>query len=105
VLKVKVSRIRPEKVDRLKAWLEEASRRADEIRETFVAEGVAHEQGFILETTDGPVFVYAIEVADYDAALAAFKESPFPIDAEHKAVLAEVLDGEIDVPLLIDVQV
>ncbi|MEU4678520.1 DUF6176 family protein [Micromonospora sp. NPDC023737] len=104
MLKIKVSRVRRDKVEQLKAWLAEATRRADEIRETFVNEGVTHEQGFILETTDGPVFVYAVESADYEAAVRAFQESPFPIDAEHKAVLAEVLDGEVNVPLLIDVR-
>ncbi|MFC3500125.1 DUF6176 family protein [Micromonospora krabiensis] len=104
MIKTKVSRVRPDKVDQLKAWLAEGMRRSDEIRETFVAEGVTHEQGFLLSTADGPVFVYVVECADYDAAVRAFHDSPFPIDAEHKAVLAEVLDGELDVPLLIDVR-
>ncbi|MEO3818856.1 DUF6176 family protein [Plantactinospora sp. B24E8] len=105
MIKIKVSRIRPGKVDQLKAWLAEGMRRADEIRETFANEGVTHEQGFILETADGPLFVYVVESADYDAAVRAFQESPYPIDAEHKAVLAEVLDGEVPVPLLLDIHI
>ncbi|MEV6368855.1 DUF6176 family protein [Micromonospora musae] len=104
MIKIKVSRVRPDKVDRLKAWLAEGMRRADEIRETFVNEGVTHEQGLLLSTADGPVFVYVVECADYEAAAKAFRDSPFPIDAEHKAVLAEVLDGEVEAPLLLDVR-
>ncbi|MFK3980883.1 DUF6176 family protein [Micromonospora sp. NPDC050397] len=105
MIKLKVLRIRPDKVGRLRAWLAEAGGRADEIRETFVNEGVTHEQGFILSTVDGPVLVYAVESADYEAALRAFAESPFPIDAEHKTVMAEVTDGELPVPLLLDIHV
>ena len=104
MLKVRVSRVRPDKVGRLKDWLAEASRRADEVRETYANEGVRQEQGYLLDTADGPLFVYVIDVADYDAAVRAFRDSALPIDAEHKAVLAEVLDGEVDVPLLLDIR-
>lgn len=104
MITTRVLRIRPDKVDRLKEWLAEGMRRADEIRETFVNEGVAHEQGFILSTADGPVLVYVVESADYEAARRAFAESPFPIDAEHKAVMAEVIEGEVTPPLLLDVR-
>ncbi|MFI6759921.1 DUF6176 family protein [Micromonospora sp. NPDC050417] len=104
MLKIRVLKVRPDKVDRLKDWLAEGMRRADEIRETFHHEGVAHEQGFLLSTEDGPVLVYAVESADYEAAKRAFADSTFPIDAEHKAVMAEVIEGEIPVPLLLDVR-
>jgi hypothetical protein len=100
MLKVSVSRVRPDKVARLKEWLAEVSRRADEARETYANEGVTHEQGSILDTTDGPVFVYAMELADYEAAVQAFEKSRFAIDAEHKSVMADVLDGEVKALLL-----
>jgi hypothetical protein len=104
MIKLKVSKIRPDKVERLKEWLAEGMQRADEIRKTFADEGVTHETGFILETVDGPVLVYAVESADYEAAVRAFADSPHPIDHEHKAVLSEVLERDVTPPPLLDIQ-
>jgi hypothetical protein len=38
-----------------------------------------------------------MELADYEAAVQAFEKSRFAIDAEHKSVMADVLDGEVEV--------
>ena len=103
MLRLRFRRIRPGKEVRLRAWLAELSRRADEVRATFVSETVRHEQAYILETTDGQVLVYAIEFEDTERSRAAFAGSTHPIDAEHKAVMKECLMERIELPALYDV--
>ena len=68
----------------------QARGRQDEVRATFVDEGVRHERAVLVETSDGPLLIYVVECEDFDAALAAFEKSKHPIDAEHKQVMAEV---------------
>ncbi|GAA1314276.1 hypothetical protein GCM10009610_35390 [Pseudonocardia xinjiangensis] len=105
MIHVRVARVRPDKLDVLKAWFAEAEQRADEVRATFEQEGVTHEQAKLISTADGPLLVYAVECADYEAAGEVFRNSTLPIDAEHKRVMAEVLDGQVDTPVLLDIHI
>jgi hypothetical protein len=82
----------------------ELGRRQDEVRATFRNEGVRHEQAYLLESSSGPVLVYAIEVEDEDAAQQAYEASTLPIDAEHRAVMGTVLGDRADVELLYEVR-
>jgi len=104
VLRVTVTKVHPDKVARLTEWMAEATRRADEVRATFADEGVRHEKALLVETSDGPLLVYASEMADEEAALAAFASSPHPIDAEHKTVMAEVLSDRPPTTTLLDLR-
>ncbi|MEV6610839.1 DUF6176 family protein [Kutzneria sp. NPDC051319] len=102
MIHLSVLRLRPDKLDRLTDWFSEANERGDEVRQTFAQEGVRHEQAYLLHTADGPLVIYVEEVKDIVAAEAAFRSSTIPIDAEHKAVMAEVIDGKVDTTLLFD---
>lgn len=104
MIHMRFARVHPDKVDRLKAWFAEAESRADEVRETFVNEGVRHEQGYLLETVDGPVLVYAIETDDYEAALEAFRTSEIPIDVQHREIMPQLTDGTLDLEPVIDIR-
>jgi len=97
MLRLSFRRVRPEKVERLRAWLRELNRRSDEVRATFVAETVRHEQAFIVDTSDGPILVYAMEAADFERGRAAFADSTHRIDREHRAVLDACLGERLDV--------
>jgi hypothetical protein len=97
VLRVTFRRVRPDQVDRLRAWMAELMRRQDEVLATFANEGVRHEQAFLLQTTDGPVLVYAAEADDFLRAAQAYAQSTLPIDLEHRQVLGEVLAGDAPV--------
>jgi Family of unknown function (DUF6176) len=55
MVRVRCFRVRPEKVGRLRDWMDELSRRRDEVLETFANETVRHEVGYLFETTDGPM--------------------------------------------------
>ncbi|MEU3642987.1 DUF6176 family protein [Lentzea sp. NPDC034063] len=99
---IRVTRVEPSKVDQLRTWLATARLRADEVRATFVDEGVRHERAMLVDTSDGPLLIYAVECEDFDAATAAFAKSTHPIDQEHKQVMAEVRGTPVEVEDLLD---
>ena len=103
MLRVVFSRIKPGKEGRLREWLAELGERADEVRRTFVDETVRHEQAFILETSEGPVLIYVMEAADFEHGRQAYLNSTHAIDAEHRKVMAECLEGSMDIEALYDV--
>jgi uncharacterized protein DUF6176 len=104
VLRVSIRRVREGQLDRLRWWLGELNRRQEEVRETFEQESVRHEQAYIVDTADGHLLVYAMEVEDEEQARAAFRASTLPIDAEHARVMGEVLGEAADAELLYDVK-
>jgi Family of unknown function (DUF6176) len=104
MIEVVLRKIRPGKVDRLRAWLKELNDRKDEVRQTFEQETVRHERGYILETNDGPILVYVVEAEDHDKGLEAYKASTLPIDQQHKEVMADCLGDPADAELLYDVR-
>jgi hypothetical protein len=63
-----IKRVHPDKVELLRAWFAEGTRRADEVRETFRQEGVRHEQAYLINTSDGTLLVYSSELGDFDRA-------------------------------------
>jgi hypothetical protein len=88
----------------LRAWLAELQQRSDEVRETFRNEGVRHEQAYLLETADGPVLIYAIEIDDPEAAQRAYATSTLPLDLQHREVMATTISGPLDLAPLYDVR-
>ena len=93
MLRVVFSRVRDGQVERLRAWMRELMARPDEVRATFEQEGVRHEAAYLLESRDGPVLVYAIEVEDESRAQQAFEASTLPLDQEHRQTMDAVLAG------------
>jgi hypothetical protein len=102
VLRVRFFRVRPDKIDRLRAWMEELHHRRDEVLETFAQETVRHEAAWLMETAEGTILVYAIEADDLEQAQRAVEENPLPIDLEHRAVMDEVIEVPIELEQLLD---
>lgn len=98
-------RVRPGKVDQLKAWFAEATERADEVREAFGHEGVNREQAYLLETVNGHVLVAAVDSEDYETARRLFNESTLPIDVAQRKAMPEFTDGLLELDPIFDVQV
>ncbi|MBP2420155.1 DUF6176 family protein [Microbacterium imperiale] len=96
-------RIRLEERDRLIAWLAQVDgpRRAEALA-SLAAEGVEHERALLLDTSDGPVIVYAMQTDDLDAARRVTDSSPRPIDAEHRDVMRAVDAGPADAVTVLD---
>ena len=81
-------RLKPEKQEEVEQWLAEVNGvRRDEARETLRAEGVSHEAALIIDTSDGPVIVYAMETDDIDRARAVGAASTAAIDRRHHEVM------------------
>jgi Family of unknown function (DUF6176) len=97
-------RVAEGELDRLRWWMAELTRRRDEVIETFENEGTRHEVVHLLETSDGPILVYATEAEDPEQAHAAFLASSLPIDAEHRKVMGEVVGQPVPAELLLDVE-
>jgi hypothetical protein len=102
VLRVRFFRVKPDKIDRLREWMEELHRRRDEVLETFAQETVRHEAAWLMETVEGTILVYAIEAEDLDQAQRAVEENPLPIDLEHRAVMDEIIEVPIELEQLLD---
>ena len=103
MIHLRFSHVHPDKVEELRAWFAEVDARADEARETFEREGVQHEQGYLLETSDGPVLVYAVECEDYEAAAEAFRTSKAPIDVQHREIMPKLLGPALDLAPILDI--
>lgn len=88
MIEIGVRFVRPEQVEPLKAWFErlETDRR-DEAIATLIDETVTHETAMLVETADGPLLVYAMEVEDPERAKASADSGRHPIDAEHRTVM------------------
>jgi hypothetical protein len=102
MIRIAFARIRPEKEQRLRSWLSELMSRRNEVLETFAAEGVRHEQAFVIASDRGPLLVYVIEAENHDAAVAAYRKSTLAIDGEHRAVLNECLFERVQIEPLFD---
>jgi hypothetical protein len=102
MIEIAFFRVHHDQVERLRGWLRELTRRADETRATFAQEGVRHERAYLLHDSDGPVLVYASEADDPQRARQAYAASALPIDLEHKQVMRQVIASRIEAELLYD---
>jgi hypothetical protein len=100
MIEVVFRKVRPDKLDRLRAWLKELNERKDEVRQTFEQETVRHERGYILDGKDGPILAYVMEAEDHRLARRAYRNSTLAIDRQHKEVMADCLGDPADAELL-----
>ncbi len=61
------------------------------------------EQAYIILTTDGPIFVYAMEAEDCERAEDAYRHSKHPVDIEAIEVMRECLGQSIRLSPIYDV--
>ena len=99
MLKTWIHRIKPGYEGRLHEWFEQLTARANEVRESYGGSGVRAEQAFILEGVTGSLLIYVAEVDDTGHAERTFDASTLSIDIEHRRMMEDCLDGEIDATL------
>lgn len=86
-------------------WLGEVDGpRRTEARESLAAEEVDHETAMIIDTSDGPILVYAMQTDDVARSRAVADDSPRPVDAEHRAVMRGADDGPADAEIVLDLR-
>jgi len=89
-------KIEPDKVDRLKEWMDEVRERESEVIETFQSEGMLTEAAFLEQGDDGVYLVYFMEAEDLREVYESFSESTHDIDQEQKEVMDDVLESPKD---------
>jgi hypothetical protein len=105
VIRLAVREVRPEHLDLLRRWMAEIDGpRRREALATLVDEGCHHETALLIEGRDGPLLVYAMEVDDVARSVAAARDSPHPIDAEHRSVMTTALGADVAGEVLLDLR-
>lgn len=102
MLRTAVFRVHDDQLDRLRDWMSEVTRRTDEVRETFQHEGTRHEQVHLLEIDDRFFLLYVMEVEDVERSREAFQTSTFPIDQQHREVMASVVAERLPTEVILD---
>jgi len=100
---IAVRHVRPSEEQKLRDWLGVLNGpRSSEAQATLTAEGCTHEVGILVQTSDGPLLVYAMAVEDEERSRQAGLDSRHAIDADHKRVRAAALAGEPEMERLLD---
>lgn len=103
MLRLAVRHVHPDQVDRLRWWMHQLQHdRRAEAEATLVDETVDHERAVLVEVGGRHLLVYAMEVRDAERARRSADSGTHPIDAEHRAVLAQVLAAGPDEEVLLD---
>lgn len=105
MLQLSFKRVKPGKVDKLRAWMRELMHRREDVVESFEQEGVRQEKAWLIDDGEGYIFVYAVEAEDIEKARQAYRESTLPIDLEHREVLRDVLGERAEPELLYDMAI
>ena len=105
MIRLAVRRVRPSEVQKLRDWLGSVNGpRSSEALASLTDEGCTHEIGILVQTSDGPLLVYAMEVQDEERSRQAALDSRYAIDAEHKHVMAACLAEEPELERLVDLR-
>ncbi|RFA15512.1 hypothetical protein B7R22_06700 [Subtercola boreus] len=95
--------VKPEARETVELWLSELNGlRRDEALESLRAEGVRHETAVILDTSDGPILVHAMESDDIDRARRIGAASTLPVDKRHHEVMRAADGGPAASRVLLD---
>jgi Family of unknown function (DUF6176) len=105
MLQLMVRRVHAEHVELLRDWLAQVGgpRRPEALR-TLVDETIRHEMALLIETTEGPLLVYAIEAEDPVHSRQAAQRSSHPIDADHRRVMGTALGEDVPSEVLLDLR-
>jgi fructose 1,6-bisphosphatase len=78
-------KLKPNSVDRVRAWAEEIMRRKEEALETLQDEGVLLECFFLDRGDDGDYLISIMTAEDFERSHAVARDSTHGIDAFHRA--------------------
>lgn len=105
MIRLAVRRVRPSEEQNLRDWLGRVNGpRSREALATLVDEGCSHEVGILVQTSDGPLLVYAMEVEDEERSRQVGLDSQRAIDADHKRVMTLALAEEPEMERLLDLR-
>jgi hypothetical protein len=91
MVRVYFTRIRPDKVDRLRAWMKELSERHDESIEAMNNDTIRSEAAYLIDTSNGPILVHASDADDPEFAERMRYENKLPLAEDFRTVMHEVM--------------
>jgi hypothetical protein len=100
MLYTRLYRVKPDHVDRLRAWMRDVAGREEEARQSYAQEGTTHVQAQLLLCGPDPVLVFIAEVGDERKARAANVASELAIDREHREIMHEVVEGRAEAEVI-----
>ncbi len=95
-------RLKPDSVDRVRAWAAELTRRGDEVLATLRDEEVAVESVFLEQSPDGDFLIYYMKARSLEEAGQAVQHSHHEIDAYHQEFKQDTWESRTPLELLID---
>lgn len=95
-------RLKPDSLDRVRAWAAELNRRQDEVLATLHDEDVVVESAFLDSTGEGDFLIYHIKARSIAGANDVARRSPHAIDAYHARFKADTWETGQRLDLLID---
>jgi hypothetical protein len=96
------AKVKPDAIERVRAWAAEIKRRRQEAMETLRAETVLLESCFLEHAADGDYMVGIMIAQDFERASAVAASSTHAIDAYHKQFKRESLEPGETLELLVD---
>jgi hypothetical protein len=107
MLRFIVKRPHPDRVEQMLDWFAELEGpRRDEAVATFGHEGIRHEQAVLVQTSDGPLLVYMMEIDESAPTTPPAERPAYAIDTDHRNAMTTALDleHEVDARVVLDLR-
>ena len=105
MIRLAVRKVLPNEEQDLREWLANLNGpRSEEALETLGDEGCTHETALLVQTSDGPLLVYAMEVEDEQRSRDAAKVSSHAIDADHRRAMDRALGDAPELETVLDLR-
>ena len=95
-------RLKPDSLDRVRAWAAELNRRSEEVLATLRDEQVVVESVFLDQTSEGDFLIYYLKARNLEEAAQAARQSQHQIDAFHQQFKQDAWESRKPLELLID---
>lgn len=97
MVRIYFTRIKPEKVDVLRAWMDELVVRREESIEAMENDTIRSEAAYLLETGEGPILVHGADIVDLQRAEHMRFHSKLPLAEDYRRVMREVMVEPMEV--------
>ena len=105
MIHLSVRKINPEHVETFREWMGQLDGpRREEALATLDDEGCSHELARLIDGSEGPIVIYAMEVESVEKSRNAARRSTHPIDKEHRAVMDLAIGDRLAIEQLLDLR-
>lgn len=97
-------KLKPDSLERVRAWAAELNRRRDEVLATLRDESVVLEAAFLDRTKEGDFLLYVMTAESFEQAREAVRHSTHAIDAYHQQFKRDTWDSTAQLERLLDIE-